>query len=103
MCPCRRFAAALAGDSAWLGVRVARYAFPVRLSHSRHLSGFCQGTGFCTDLPGLYRVNHPTDDSENSSKTHPSNGCTDFLLETEKARQICQAFRWVIERAKGVE
>jgi len=44
MSPCQRFACNLATAHAWLGARLARYALPVRLLHSRLHAGLSRRT-----------------------------------------------------------
>src|SRR5215470_9523527 len=48
--PVQRFENSLAAALAWLGARVVRYAFPVRLFHSRLHAGF---------YPGANRLSNP--------------------------------------------
>src|SRR6267143_7315895 len=51
MSPCQRFTCSLATTRAWLGARLARYALPVRLLHSRLHAGLSRRTPIASKIP----------------------------------------------------
>jgi uncharacterized protein (DUF1330 family) len=70
--PCQCFAAALAGDCAWLGAGVGRYSFTVRLLHSQHLAGLTRRTedrSMAAYLVGRLSMRDPSWRTEYGPKT----------------------------------